>query len=787
MEMDRGSGRNWQYLSRLGLALVIAMLAVPAGALAARDANNESCGGSPGTEASPGFREYLPDCRAYELVTPPYKEGYPATPFARSAEGSRMIVRSLGAFDGAESVTELGGFYEITRVPEVGWQTVPISPPANEFSYSELDAPSVDLRRTLWDLHSKEQSVLERYFYIREPGGAFVLVGPQIPPAASKGPAGLKAASNLGLFAGASADLSDVLFYIHPPSEAGTPSRLWPGDTTVAGADQSLYEYEGTGKSEPKLVGVSNEGPLARDEEAHLISQCGTGLGQEPNIFGSKYNAVSSSGETVFFTAIGEDDTNCGGVEPPVDEIFARIDGSKTVAISEPSSENCEVCETSSGLEDARFEGASEDGSEAFFTTNQALLPGNTGRNLYEYDFDAPTGPGHPTGRIVLVSGGDATVSSPEADVQGVVRISEDGSHVYFVAKGVLTTNANGEGAEAQPGEDNLYLYERDAQYSEGRIAFVGIVRPSEQICEENEEDGLEETCEQDEKIWEKRDLERPVSATPDGNFLVFVSSADLTLGDTSRVGQAFEYDAQTEALTRISTGQDGFDENGNTDSEADVPRLPSALYGQADEPSIADDTRVISENGSYVFFSSADRLAPRAIEGYQNVYEYHAGEVYLISDGQDTSTVTDSPGVQLYGTDESGEDVFFSTADRLVPQDTDDQLDLYDARIGGGFPAPVSPVQCDQECQGSLGVPPALSPAGSATQAGGGNLAPPPLPVPVSKPKARPLKRAQKLAKALKACRHKPKKRRRPCVKQAEKRYGSPAKKSGHDRRRGK
>lgn len=768
------------------LALVMLLTLPTSSALATRDANGESCSGFPGTEASPGFREYLPDCRAYELVTPPYKEGYPATPAARTVDGSRMIVKSLGAFAGAESVTELGGYYEITRRAGVGWQTVPISPPASEFSYSELDTPSTDLHRTLWDLHSREQSALERYYYIREPDGSFVLVGPQIPPPASKGPPSLKAEST-GSFEGASADLSDVLFSIKPPREPSVPSQLWPGDTTADNTSESLYEYEGTGNAEPKLVGVSNEGPLTSDTEAHLISQCGTGLGQEPNIFGSKYNAVSASGERVFFTAVGRDDKECGGVEPPVDEVFARIDGSHTVAISEPSIEDCEVCNTSSGLEDARFEGASEDGSKAFFTTGQALLPGNSGRSLYEYDFAASAGPGHPTGKIVLVSGGDSTVSSPEADVQGVVRISEDGSHVYFVAKGVLTAKPNGEGATAQQGEDNMYLYERDAQYPEGRTAFVGVVRPSNTVCEEDEEVELYEVCEQDEKIWEPRDLERPVSTTPDGIFLVFVSSADLTRGDSSRVGQAFEYNAQTEALTRISIGQSGFNENGNTASESDVPRIPSAFYGQAFEPSIPNDSRILSENGAYAFFSSADKLTPQAISGYQNIYEYHEGNVYLISDGQDTSTVTDSPGVQLYGTDASGEDVFFSTADRLVPQDTDAQLDVYDARIGGGFPAPVSPVQCVQECQGSLSPTPALSVAGSATQTGGGNLPPPPL---ASTPKIRPapksLTRAQKLAGARRACKRKPKKRRAACVKQAKKRYGPQAKKSVHNDRRG-
>ena len=61
---------------------------------------------------------------------------------------------------------------------------------------------------------------------------------------------------------------------------------------------------------------------------------------------------------------------------------------------------------------------------------------------------------------------------------------------------------------------------------------------------------------------------------TPDGQFLVFTSSADLTPGDTSTAQQVFEYDAQTGELVRVSIGQNGFNDNGNTDTfGAEIPR----------------------------------------------------------------------------------------------------------------------------------------------------------------------------------------------------------------------
>ena len=57
-----------------GLRFVVVMLGVlvfaSASALAAGDANESACP----NEASSGFRSYLPDCRAYELVSPPFKD-----------------------------------------------------------------------------------------------------------------------------------------------------------------------------------------------------------------------------------------------------------------------------------------------------------------------------------------------------------------------------------------------------------------------------------------------------------------------------------------------------------------------------------------------------------------------------------------------------------------------------------------------------------------------------------------------------------------------------------------
>lgn len=156
-----------------------------------------------------------------------------------------------------------------------------------------------------------------------------------------------------------------------------------------------------------------------------------------------------------------------------------------------------------------------------------------------------------------------------------------------------------------------------------------------------------------------------------------------------------------------------------------------------------------VSADGADVFFSSEDALTPQALEGVINVYESREGQTDLISDGHDVQTVNEKSATRLIGTDESGRDVFFTTTDRLVPQDTDIQVDIYDARLDGGFPPQAGLAGCSADsCQGPESPTPTLSESASTA------VTPETTSIPATgssphKAKAKPHKRAKKHKKA--------------------------------------
>jgi len=162
---------------------------------------------------------------------------------------------------------------------------------------------------------------------------------------------------------------------------------------------------------------------------------------------------------------------------------------------------------------------------------------------------------------------------------------------------------------------------------------------------------------------------------------------------------EIYRYTTASNTLTCISCTPAGVTPTGS-------PGLGATGGGSYDP---AGNGVPMTPDGSRIFFDSPDPLTPGVVSSppipiglfggltfVSSVYEWEAdgtgscsqsgGCVFLISDGHSTT------GSSLGSTTSSGNDVFFTTEDQLVPQDTDGYDDIYDARVGGGFPAPAAP-----------------------------------------------------------------------------------------------
>jgi hypothetical protein len=115
-------------------------------------------------------------------------------------------------------------------------------------------------------------------------------------------------------------------------------------------------------------------------------------------------------------------------------------------------------------------------------------------------------------------------------------------------------------------------------------------------------------------------------------------------------------------------------------------------------------------------------------------------GCVLLISGG------TGSVDSNFLAMDERGENVFFTSRDRLVQADTDELIDVYDARVDGGFPNEANATTTLSGCRGeacqtttTTTNPPAAPVSGTSNFQGTGNDKP------ENKPAGKPVKVQQK------------------------------------------
>jgi hypothetical protein len=140
-----------------------------------------------------------------------------------------------------------------------------------------------------------------------------------------------------------------------------------------------------------------------------------------------------------------------------------------------------------------------------------------------------------------------------------------------------------------------------------------------------------------------------------------------------------------------------------------------------------SQDGLFMTDNGR-AFFTTDDALVHTDTNQAQDVYEYVDGHPQLITPGTGDTTQSRGLGLNepgLDGVSGDGTDVYFSTYQTLVPQDHNGLfLKFYDARTGGGFPvpSPTPPCTAADECHGPGSSPPPDLASGTTASLGSGS-----------------------------------------------------------------
>jgi hypothetical protein len=646
----------------------------------------------------------LPNCGAYEMVTPLFSAGQRAGAGPATADGNRSIIASVGGFAGVENLTDIGSTY-VTERTDSGWKTFAIAPPASQFPYIGSGRTAVDYTRdgdrSLWFVNLKADEGTDRFTpIVREPDGAFRIAG-----LTQEEPGNVPGVT--------SGDLRTVVqaTTTRPALTDGTvDSRI---TTKTTGPVKSLY--------------ASTRGPdgqlsvhqVAYRAGATMFPTCEVGMGG-PNVLdhGSilyNQNSISSDGQKLFFSTVGG--SECA--EPGVRRVWAKIGDDDPIDLS------ASQCPATCGPEKtAHFRGASRDGSRVYFSTEQRLLPEDQNplagpdpaqNDLYEYDFNA-------SGQKLRLVTGSTDPAGTAIAPSGQFRVSEDGAYVYFVARGRALAGENNRGVSPQPNGFNLYVHHRAAGQADGTTTFIGaLVSLSELFSHE--------------------------SST--GRYFVLQTTRNLTgervAGDVHN--DVYRYDAVEDELLRVWTN----DPAHNGPSRLDGATVPTSSSGNAGlQRSGSGGFKrglMVSDDGSIVGFETKEPLSPDDRNTATDAYLWEAtGRITMLTDGTSRPRNQFS-GSGFNGMTPSGDSLFVSSASPLLREHTSGQNAGYVIRRDGGFPEQAPPAEpCSGDgCQGPAAAPPVPPAVRSVDPPGAGN-APALKPLTISKSKGRAARRVGRL-----------------------------------------
>ncbi len=729
-------------------------LAVAASAGGAGAALADGCANGVAREATKS--QMLPDCRAYEMVTPVDKHGNeagvdiasafggiprPEYSYAR-ADGEALFFGSTrevinGALGEAEGGTNY--FWVASRGPG-GWGTRAAVPPgkrerANQKeNNAQLDNPEPIMPSSNLDAFAlitqdsfgpAPLATPQGLYLTRSNGTADWLSAPTVPN--PRGPL-FESFGSTELLSGASPDLHTV-YFAYPGTLVAEDELKDPGVENLSRAevvaseaspDVGFYEWhDGQLRSAAVLPdgNVDPYGAVPAATEQH------NGKAALPSEYAN--NQISNNGNNALFVS-PYPSAAAPTSDPP--ELYLRehtaSGGTRSVLVSKseitglpaqpaPYDVGYPAPEISGNGRSYAY--SSPDGTRVFFNDAARLTlaaPEDESGKVYEYDSVTET--------LTYLPGVASTIS-PEAQ--------QDGSPV-------LSSSADG----------SRFLFERRTPEGAELALWDGHVSTITQLPHTEAESMVI----------------APVRANQDGTTYVFQTNSPLPgFNNSGPFEQVYRYDSTAGTVTCLSCPPPGL-----------TPTGSAHMSNSVNQASVLDSRGVANET-ERVFFDTPDPLDPRDSDRKRDVYEWENGSVSLISGGA-------GPGDSfLLDNGQTGRDIFFATLQPLIEGDTDGGYDIYDAREGGGFvPAPTS-APCASGCTETTSTPPIAlggTPT-SSTFVGEGNLTPAPPPSKKGTPS-----RAQRLSAALHACKKRPRAKRPACVRQARHRFGAKrvAKKSG-------
>jgi hypothetical protein len=599
---------------------------------------------------------YLPDCRAYELVSPgtagsvtffsgdvthgnffaellrthaPNASGLASSPPRFGFFGS------MGSVIGSEPPNALLDRYVATRTTS-GWKTtfpgmkgneglVVLNPQCN-FSLSECVDTSVNPFaenefpnvRNLWNISGEYEGTLPTNLAAVPHGSEF------------KGETQL------------SGDFTHFVFSSRNVPFAPGGLEQAPGsvyDNTVRDGSVTLISKLQNGDPIPQDAGQSNES--------------------------IKIPYVSEDGSHILLSTIGQDGT---------EDMYLIVDDAITY-----------------GLGSGHFVGATSDGTTFAFTSPNELLAEDADNSVDMYEWREAASP-----HLLLVSQGNGNgnadscsdtfglgcdvkpVSSLRPDLDN--SVAAESGDVYFYSPEQLDAESPG-----VRNERNLYVYHR------GQVKYVTTFDPETQADR--------------------------INVSPDGEHMAFLSRTEATgyvnvSLDDGMPKDSHEPQAWEEMYTYSSN-------SGELLCASCIPSGAPPTIATLDigsEPVRTNKDVAASQSGRFmsndgrVAFAAADALVPTDTNRLIDVYEFTDDRPQLITSG---SSDRDTQGGGLFNPtvhtglesfSQSGTDLYFSTFETLVPEDLNGPfLKFYDARTNGGFPveSPKLPCTAADECHG--------------------------------------------------------------------------------------